>query len=963
MNKKSFKNIVYKLTAGLMSAAFLLPQFTINVEAATGNIDTTIVADSLLVAKEIEAEGIVLLKNEDNILPLSTEVGVNVFGCAAIDPYYGSSGSGSIKSDNMIGFYDALDAEGIAYNKELHDSYSSWYAKKGNHKEMPASEIDFEQANEYSDTAIIMIGRCGSEGGDLEVSELQLTADESTLVQAVATRFSDVIVLFNIVNIMEMGFLEEYDSIKGAAIIWNPGEAGMESVAKMLSGKVNPSGRLQDTIAYNVSDHPSSDNFGDFTYADEDANFVEYEEGIYVGYRYFETFDVEVQYPFGYGLSYTDFEWSDIYFERQGENCKVTISVTNTGAVAGKDVVEVYVTVPYFAGGVEKSSIQLVSYVKTDLIAAGETSTYEVSFNIWDFASYDEDEEEAYILDAGDYIVHVAGDVENVKEDFSFTIDEKLIKKNDDASGAEIKNLFDDAYTENMTVLSRTDAAGTYPSAPSAENCPVDISDMDKTYPIDDYSDEIPAIGAIYEDTILLQDLAANPQLEDEFLDQLTLDEMINLICNCGYKTPSVNRLGIPSTNDNDGPASVKGEGGLLYSDSGVAWPAGVCLACTWNDELAYEHGVRAGIEAKNIGTDVWYAPTANIHRNPRGGRNFEYFSEDPIVCGRMASAIVKGAQSEGLTVTVKHLVLNEQETNRWGVLTWADEQTIREIYLKPFEMAIKDGGAKGIMSAYSRLGKTWCGGNNVLLKDLLRTEWGYKYYVISDFSVHGLYGSYMNPIQATYARNDANLTGIYAVQFLSIKSDMKKEYQNNPAAFGQAMRECVRDIIHMKMNSTAFMSTVTETATIHIEGETAKVSGKSVKNAGFTEKADGASQGYVLCNLSKKGNVITWTVNAPEEGIYDLTMALASTNLFGKNVILGDQVKMLVNGTDIDLSEMEILGSGVLKYNRYSTYGPLQIELVEGSNEITWTVTGYSVPNVDYLEFYKVDLTEISPP
>ena len=386
-----------------------------------------------------------------------------------------------------------------------------------------------------------------------------------------------------------------------------------------------------------------------------------------------------------------------------------------------------------------------------------------------------------------------------------------------------------------------------------------------------------------------------------------------------------------------------------------MAWPAGVCLACTWNVDLAYAHGVRCGIEAKNIGTNIWYAPTANIHRNPKGGRNFEYFSEDPIVCGKMASAIVQGAQSQNLTVTVKHLVLNEQEKNRWGILTWADEQTIREIYLKPFEIAIKEGGARGVMSAYSRLGKTWCGGNDVLLKDLLRTEWGYSDYVISDFSVHGLYGSYMNPLQATYAQNDANLTGIYAVQFLSIKKAMKQEYKENPAAFGTAMRACVRDIIHMKMASSAFSRQVGTSESIHIEGETAKVKGKSVKNAGFTEKADGASQGYVLCNLSKKGNVATWTFDVAEAGTYDLTMALASTNLIGKDVALSKQINMQVNGVDTDVSEIEILGSGVLKYNQFASYGPLQVDLQAGTNTITWTVIGYSVPNVDYVELYKV--------
>ena len=665
-----------KLLAGCLVLAMILPAPVV-AQASSGDISSDVVADSLEVAKQVEAEGIVLLKNEDNVLPLAEGKGVNVFGSSAIDPYYGSSGSGSVKSDTIIGFYDALDIAGISYNTTLYENYSTWYADNGDHAEMPVANIDFAQATAYSDTAILMIGRAGSEGGDLEVSELQLTAEETSLVEAVAANFENVIVLFNIVNIMEMGFLEEYDSIKAAALIWTPGEAGMESVGKMLSGEVNPSGKLQDTIAYHVADHPSSENFGDYSYADEDASFVEYEEGIYVGYRYFETFDVEVQYPFGFGLTYTSFAWDDVTLTNDGEEYTVELTVTNVGKRAGKDVVQVYVSVPYVEGGVEKSAVQLATYVKTDELAPGESGIYTASFNIWDVASYDSDDLEAWILDEGIYTVYVSKDVQTHGPAFTFELDEKLVRKYDTVSGNEIKNLFDEAFHDGMTILSRSDAEGTYPSAPVDQACPVDISDMDDPVIPDAGDTEVPALGVIYDETILLQHVAADPTLEEAFLDQLTLDEMIDLICNGGYKTVGVDRLGIPETNDNDGPASVKGSGGLLFSDSGVAWPASVCLSCTWNDELAYEHGVRCGIEAADIGTNTWYAPAAQIHRNPRGGRNFEYFSEDPIVCGRMSAAIVEGAQSEGLSITVKHLVLNEQETNRWGILTWAEDHLI----------------------------------------------------------------------------------------------------------------------------------------------------------------------------------------------------------------------------------------------------------------------------------------------
>lgn len=491
------KSILKKSVAAVLSLMMII-QTPLVVEGSTGDIDDSVVADSLVVAKQVEAEGIVLLKNEDEVLPLAKEKGVNVFGSTAIDPYYGSSGSGSIKSDTLIGFYDALNTAGVSYNTTLYDAYNTWYAKNGNHKEMPVENIDFTQAAAYSDTAILMIGRAGSEGGDLELSELQLTTEERSLLDAVATSFSNVIVLFNIVNIMEMGFIDEYASIKAAALIWTPGEAGMESVAKMLSGEVNPSGKLQDTIAYQVADHPSSANFGDYSYADVDATFVEYEEGIYVGYRYFETFGVDVQYPFGYGLSYTDFAWSDMSLTNQGEDYTVTVTVTNTGARDGKDVIEVYVSVPYIAGGVEKSAIQLAAYVKTAELMPGESGTYSATFNIWDIASYDEDVEQAWILDSGTYMVYASTDVKTHVGEFSFAMSDKQIKKQDDVSGAEIKNLFGDALSENMTIFSRADKGGTYPTAPSNENCPINISDMNTAIAPEISEDaQAPALGVI----------------------------------------------------------------------------------------------------------------------------------------------------------------------------------------------------------------------------------------------------------------------------------------------------------------------------------------------------------------------------------------------------------------------------------------------------------------------------------
>ena len=317
---------------------------------------------------------------------------------------------------------------------------------------------------------------------------------------------------------------------------------------------------------------------------------------------------------------------------------------------------------------------------------------------------------------------------------------------------------------------------------------------------------EAPKTGVVYDEPIMLNDVYENPELMDKFLDQLTVDEMITLVAHSGYETQGIDRLGVPMTYDNDGPSCVKGAHGQTYFDCGTAYPCATAIACTWNDELAFEMGKSAGIEADAMDTDIWYAPGANIHRNPMGGRNFEYFSEDPLVAGRMSAGIVAGAKSEGLITTIKHFVLNEQESHRNGIFTWADEQTLREIYLKAFEIPVKDGGSDGIMSAYNRLGTDWCGGCSELLNDLLRTEWGYTGYVISDYSSNMTGSGYMSPVVGVYNGNDTMLTGLWLISMPSHVIEMQKAYRNDPIGFGTALREACRNIMNVKMKTKAFL-------------------------------------------------------------------------------------------------------------------------------------------------------------
>ncbi len=812
-----------KILSVILTFAILLPCFSLMAGAVSGNIDPDIVKMSSQLAVEIEQEAIVLLKNEDNALPLEGKK-VNVFGAASVVSLLGGAGSGAIVTHDPVYFYEALDEAGIEYNSELQALYEKHCASneipktsntilnnllqlvlaKNSLKEMNPKKLTDDvmaDAKAFSDTAIIVIGRTSAENSDLTPETLRLSDDERAMVEKVATTFSEVIVLFNIGNVMEMGFIDEYDSIKAAAVLWIPGEFGMRAVGQMLKGEVNPSGRLADTIAYSIYDHPSTENFGSFKY-DNGEHFVEYQEGIYVGYRYFETFAKEkVQYPFGYGLSYTTFTKELVSYSTDDGKISARVKVTNTGDRAGKDTVQVYYSAPYY-GTIEKSAINLGGFVKTKLLAPSESETVTVEFEINSMASYDMNKE-AWVLEKGDYTVILGENVREHIDSFTYTLDEDVVMKNDDVTGTEIKNLFDDAYN-GFTVLSRKDGVATYPEART-------LVATDKVKKPDEHPAPVkegtaPAMGVTYDKTIMLKDVYENPELMDKFLDQLTLDEMTHLVTHSGYMTYGIDRLGIPKTWDNDGPSCVKGAHGITYSDCGTAYPCETAIACTWNKDLAYRMGDSVGQEARSIGTDIWYAPGVNIHRNPMGGRNFEYFSEDPVISGIMATEIINGAWNQGLVTTIKHFALNDQETHRNGVFTWADEQTLREIYFKAFEIPVKNSECHGVMSAYNRIGTDWAGACSELLNDLLRTEWGYEGYVISDYSNNFIGRGYMDPALAVYNGNDTILTGVWFLNMISHVSLVKSTYRADPVGFGTALREACRNMLIAKMKTKAFL-------------------------------------------------------------------------------------------------------------------------------------------------------------
>ncbi len=818
--KKFNKIIGVILVLTLFATCLVVPSF-----AVSGNIPDEVVAMSSQVAVEIEQEGIVLLKNEDNSLPLAGKK-VNVFGAASVVPLLGGAGSGAITTHDPVYFYEALEEAGIVYNTELMELYDEYCSSdeilktgstvfnnllqlllaKSSLNEMNPDKLTddiMSRAKAFSDTAIIVIGRTSAENSDLSPEILSLSETERAMVEKVASTFSDVIVLFNIGNVMEMGFLDEYESIKAAAIIWIPGEFGMRAVAQVLNGEVNPSGRLADTVAYSIYDHPSTQNFGTYEY-DGGEYYVEYQEGIYVGYRYFETFAKDkVQYPFGHGISYTTFTKELVSYSTANGKITVDVKVTNTGDVSGKETVQIYYSAPY-TGKIEKSAISLGGFEKTKLLAPSESEIITVVFDINDMASYDRFTNEAWVLEKGDYQIILGENVREHIDSFTYTLDEEVIIKNDNVTGTEIRNLFDDVYS-GFTVLSRTNAEGTYPASRSLVKTD-EIKNADK-YPAATKEGTAPKIGVTYDTGVItLQDVYENEELMDKFLDQLTLDEMINLVARGGYQTHGIERLGVPQTWDNDGPSSIKGAHGIAYTDSGTAYPCATAIACTWNKELANKMGDSVGIEARSIGTDIWYAPGVNIHRNPMGGRNFEYFSEDPVLSGTMGAEIINGAWGQGLVTTIKHFVMNDQESHRAGIFTWADEQAMREIYLKAFEIPVKESACHGIMSAYNRIGTDWCGASSELLKDLLRNEWGYEGYVVSDYSNNFIGNGYMSPVLAIYNGNDTMLTGVWFLNMPSHIAALEMQYYADPIGFGTAMREACRNILNAKMKTKAFL-------------------------------------------------------------------------------------------------------------------------------------------------------------
>ncbi|MGM9537463.1 MAG: glycoside hydrolase family 3 C-terminal domain-containing protein [Candidatus Onthomonas sp.] len=798
-------------------------------------------AASKSLTQELESEGIVLLKNEGNSLPLA-EKKVNLFGYGSSFSAYGGAGSGAGDESKNVSLKSGLEAAGFTVNEDLSNFYAGLEEKKdtGNVFNMMGNDFNIHEpaiseygdlidsAKAFSDTAIVVFSRAGGEGADLplDMAEytggtagrhyLELTENEEAMLSMVEENFGTVIVIVNSSHAMELGFLEN-DSIDAAIWIGCPGSTGMNAVGDVLSGKVNPSGRLVDTYAYDATSAPSYYNFGDFTYTnskhlggysgnDESYyKFVDYAEGIYVGYRYYETryidnatgvcdeeaYQAAVQFPFGYGLSYTTFEQSMSDLTVADGSISVDVTVTNTGDVAGKEVIQLYYTAPYTVGGIEKSHVVLAAFDKTDLLQPGASQTMTLTFAVDDMASFDYLGAGCYVLDAGDYEIKLMANAHDVIDSRIYTVDSTITYSGDNSRSSDLiaaETAFAE-YAGDVQYVSRADWEGTLPTQRTADReasaeLLADIAD----HSVAEDPDAEPIV--IKDNGLTLADMIGldydDPQWE-KLLEQLSVEDMKKLIGTGGYQTLSISSISKPSTVDIDGPAGLNG---LVSGVSGVQFCSEVVMASTWNQELVERMGQALGDEAVANGVSGIYGPGANTHRSPFGGRNFEYFSEDGLLAGKMAAAEIRGAMSRGCYCYVKHYALNDQDTNRSDLCTWANEQAIREIYLKPFEIAVKEGGTTAVMSSMNNIGSTQAGSCKSLCTTVLRDEWGFQGMVITD-----AYGFGMDISSGIAAGNDMALSTTGA----TFTSD------TNSNTVQQQMRTACHNILYTVANSNAF--------------------------------------------------------------------------------------------------------------------------------------------------------------
>lgn len=857
-------------------------------QADYASIDDVDAASKDLVEK-IGEGGMVLAKNAAGALPLAAGGKITMLGRAAADPVYGGSGSGSVDTNSAVTARRGLEDAGFVINDQVYSAIEAFAADNPrgfiemdkpdvstyNIGEMPVADYEAQAATfaQFGDAAVVVIGRPGGEGGDLTQDmtawdanaqpgqhQLELNKDERDLIALAESNFQTVVLVINASTTMELGDVQRDAGVDAIVLAGSPGATAFDALGGILAGTVNPSGRTVDTWAADFTADPTYANFGSFIYQNvkpsypvsvtesatsnatitDQAPFVNYAEGIYFGYRYYETaavegfldFDKAVVYPFGYGLSYTDFSWKIASTDAGSVDgsIAVAVDVTNTGAVAGRDVVQLYYSAPYTRGGIEKSAVVLGGFAKTGEIAPGATERVQIEIAVEDMASYDYLGKKAYVLEAGDYQLSVRTDSHSVAagtEPFTYAVADEVVYAGDAHRASDkqaVTNHFDDVSAQFTTtgesgkipVFSRADFAGTFPKAPTGDMLVGDDT-VAKGFAVWDhegaaaaFEGDKPTTGATSDLSLVdMRGLAKDDPKWDQLLDSLNVGDMTAMLLNGAYQTAAIGSIGKPQTLEPDGPAGFSSF--INSAINGTAYPSEVLIAQTWDVDLGTQMGVMLGNEAIFKGINGWYAPAVNLHRSPFAGRNFEYYSEDPVLSGRLLTAVANGVGTKGVYTMIKHFALNEQETNRVnnGIATWATEQAMREVYLKPFEIGVKHItmtidyladdkgtretktiGAGGIMSSFNRVGATWAGGSVALMHTVLRGEWGFQGFAITDFNLY----PYMNPNEGISAGSDLMLT-----------FQPSKSFNDSSSAKAVAdIRQSTHNILYTVANSNA---------------------------------------------------------------------------------------------------------------------------------------------------------------
>ena len=847
--------------------------------------------------REVEGEGIVLLKNDNNILPLKGGSDVALVGVTILDPVYGGTGSGAVDANGAANYYDVMTQAGYnVVDKALLDYYVEKEAKRNAHEigEMKWSKVKKNNGDTIGngEDVIFVVGRVGGEGNDVTVTiddtldddYLKLNENELSILEGLKELKDDgkirsITMIINSANPMSVGFLnDEAYGVDAALWVGSVGQTGIYAVGDVISGKTNPSGSLPDTWWVDNQLNPVQNNFGSYTYADANnfdlgtnANkfnqYVVYQEGIYVGYKYTETryedvvmgtpnagdfnYNSIVGYPFGFGLSYTSFSFSDMQVEKTGEGQQtsydVSVKVTNTGAVAGKKTVQVYAQKPYTEydkqNGIEKAAVELAGYGKTAILQPGESEVVKVNVPEYFLTSYDATGTGVYILDEGHYYLTIADDshaaANNILAAKGMTTENGMTAAGDasltygmdytfDAetyatsygTGSEVKSLFADADVNryegsgdnSVVYYSRSNWAGTVTSGPVQLTMTAQIAadaKLDDSDPPDATGIEFPTMGVSANlQLVNMMDYDYDDPQWDIFMDQLTYEQMAKLCANGLRMTINIDAIGKPLTVDHNGPSGVTqkysvGENGYAVQTNdpqkdikGTCYPCNGIIAATFNDELIREVGELIGEDAMWAGYAGLYGTGLNIHRSPYAGRVFEYYSEDGTLTGLVDAAETLGIQSKGVYVYNKHFVLNDQENNRAGIATWINEQALREIYLRAFELPIVNADAKCVMTAFNRLGAQWAGAYTELLTDWLRGEAGMEGFAVTDMYDD----TYMVKANEVVAGNDIpdNYVGDDISQFAAYGPNGTTPN----AAVAQALRTSSKRVLYTVLHS-----------------------------------------------------------------------------------------------------------------------------------------------------------------